>query len=103
MEVDVHHVVGSCSRVLPADGLLRGPAPVLRLGLDSRLAAGLLGLLPVPQRGADLLLGVVVIKLPQVGDQRPARQSRKQRLIRSPDGAGSQTAETEAASATAAT
>lgn len=63
------------------DGLKVCPAPVLRLGLDSRLAAGLLGLLPVLQHGADLLLGVVVVKLPQVRDQRPGGQSRKQGLF----------------------
>lgn len=42
--------------------------PVLRLRRDPRLAAWLCP--PLLQRGADLFLRVVVIKLPQVGDQR---------------------------------
>lgn len=41
---------------------------MLRLRLDPRLAAGLRP--PLLQGRVDLLLGVVVIKLPQVGDQR---------------------------------
>lgn len=46
---------------------------MLRLGLDPRLAALLRP--PLLQRRADLLLGVVVIKLPQVGDQRPEERA----------------------------